>query len=495
MKKILIAGRGEIALRVMQTCRSKGMATVAIYTEQERNAPHVHQACESYSLGEGPLSETYLNIDKIISITKKAQAQAVHPTYGLLSEQAAFAESVRKAGLIFIGPNAQTMALMGSKNDSKKKMEELGVPLIPGYFGDNNDQKLLKQKAVEIGFPLLIKASLGGGGKGMRIVESAEHFTESLAQAKREAESAFGHGHVILEKYIKNPRHIEVQVMSDQHGNHFHFYERECSIQRRYQKIIEEAPSMALDSTLREEILEMALRITRGVDYENAGTVEFILDEEGHFYFLEMNTRLQVEHPITEMITGWDLVDLQIRVAYGEELPFKQKEINRRGHAMELRLYAEDPDKDFFPQMGDLLHLKAPNGPHLRFDCGYKTSNSITADFDPLLAKLSVYGRDREECRLRALHALSDTCFLGVKTNRDYLARILRHKAFQEGRVTTDFVKTYSKDLTPRALTKEDKALLIAGHFFSTRQQKAKITQNTLKHENSWDRLSLFRAF
>ena len=494
IKKLLIANRGEIALRILQTCRERGISCVAVYTESERDYPHAHKASESYCLGEGPLSETYLNEDKILHIAKMAKVQAVHPGYGLLSEKYTFAEKVRGEGLIFIGPNAKAIRLMGSKRESKKRMAKIGIPLIPGYYGDNTDKNFLKQKAIDIGFPVLIKASLGGGGKGMRIVQSPEEFFDALDGAKREAKSAFGDESVLLEKYITNPRHIEVQVMSDRHGNHLHFYERECSIQRRYQKILEETPSFALDDTLREKMVEAAVSIAKDVDYEGAGTVEFILDDKRNFYFLEMNTRLQVEHPITEMVTGWDLVDLQILVACGEKLPMTQKDITPRGHAIELRIYAENPDKDFLPQTGTILHLGKTVGSNIRFDCGYKDFNDVSVNFDPMLAKLTVYGQTRESCIAKALCALEDVPFLGVQTNRDYLARILKHKAFKEGRTSTDFVEIHKKELGPIHLDDSEKALLITSYLYLKKKRKSStIIQDTV--QTDWDRLLNFRAF
>ncbi len=479
----------------MQTCREKGISCVAVYTESERDYPHVHKACESYCLGDGPLSETYLNEEKIVRIAKKAEVQAVHPGYGLLSEKYTFAETVRKEGLIFIGPSVKAVRLMGSKRESKKRMDEIGIPLIPGYYGNKTDRNFLKQQAIDIGFPVLIKASFGGGGKGMRVVHAPEDFTDALEGAKREAKNAFGDDSILLEKYIINPRHIEVQVMSDRHGNHLHFYERECSIQRRHQKILEETPSLALNDTLRRKMIEAAVFIAENVEYEGAGTVEFILDEKGNFYFLEMNTRLQVEHSITEMVTGWDLVDLQVRVACGEKLPLMQKDITPRGHSIELRIYAEDPDKGHLPQAGTILHLGKVVGANIRFDCGYKDFNDVGVTFDPMLAKLTVYGPTRESCIAKALYALEDVPFLGVQTNRDYLARILKHKAFKEGKTPTNFVEIHREELFSTHPENWEKALLIAAHLFLKRKRESFTINRNIEEQTSWDRLPYFRAF
>ena len=352
-EKILIANRSEIAVRVINTCRTMGIATVAVYAEDDLHSLHRKLADEAYSLGEGELSETYLNEEKIVDIARKAGAQAIHPGYGFLSERPSFPELCEKSGITFIGPSSQVIALMGNKAESKRVLEKMNIPLIPGHHGKSDDDGELEQKAKALGTPLLIKAIAGGGGKGMRLVEDLSRFREELAAARREAQNAFGDGRVLLEKFITNPRHIEVQVLSDSHGQHFHLWERECSIQRRHQKIIEETPAPALDQTLREEICQTAVHLCQQINYLGAGTVEFILDGDAQgeekFYFLEMNTRLQVEHPITEMVTGYDLVEGQIRVARGEKLSLRQEDIIQRGHALEVRLYAEDPERNFLP--------------------------------------------------------------------------------------------------------------------------------------------------
>lgn len=493
IKKILIANRGEIALRVIATCRELGIETVTLYSESERDLPHVYESDESYLLGSGPLKETYLNQELIIDICKKSGADAIHPGYGFLSENAGFARKVKAAGIKFIGPSPESMILMGDKIGSKREMEKIGIPLIPGYHGDNQEADFLFKEASAIGYPVLIKASAGGGGKGMRVVTSDAEFHEGLASAKREAMSAFGDDKVLIEKYIQNPRHIEIQVMSDTHGNHLHLFERECSIQRRHQKIIEESPAPALDDELRAQMGEVATKITKSINYEGAGTIEFIFDGDrpGSFYFLEMNTRLQVEHPVTEMVTGLDLVALQIAVASGEKIPLSQEDITQRGHAFEMRIYAENPDADFLPSIGTLERVYFPRRPHTRLDSGYRSGNKVTVDFDPMLAKLIVWGEDRESARARALLALEECAFLGVGTNRDYLARILSHEAFTRGETYTHFVKTHEADLAHQELSDEEVAMLIAAK--SLTQQKMSTGQHQAQTPSIWETLGEFR--
>lgn len=495
IKKILIANRAEIALRVIATCRELGIKTVTIYSEGERDLPHVYESDESYCLGQGPLRETYLNQELILDITRKSGADAIHPGYGFLSENANFSSKVAKAGIKFIGPSAESMILMGDKIGSKRKMETLGVPLIPGYHGDEQDEARLLKEATKIGYPVLIKASAGGGGKGMRVVNSSAEFGAELASAKREAMSAFGDDKVLVEKYIQNPRHIEIQVMSDTHSQHFHLFERECSIQRRHQKIIEESPSSALDESLRQEMCDVATKITSSINYEGAGTIEFILDgdQPRSFYFLEMNTRLQVEHPVTEMVTGLDLVAMQIAVAEGQKLALKQSDIKQRGHAFEMRLYAENPDLDFMPSIGKLSRVYFPTRPHTRLDSGYRSGNQVSVDFDPMLAKLIVWGHDRENARERALLALKECAFLGVGTNRDYLARILSHPSFEAGETFTHFVKTHASELEFRPLNEEEQAMLIAARLFSEEQTSMGTSENCRPSVGVWQTLSGFR--
>jgi 3-methylcrotonyl-CoA carboxylase alpha subunit len=452
MKKIsrlLIANRGEIALRVIRTCRYLGIETVVIYKDSEEKLPHTKAGDISISLGEGTLLETYLNMDLMISIAKENDCQAIHPGYGLLSENAEFIKKVEKEKLIFIGPTSEAANLMGDKIESKNFAGSVGVPVIPGYSGSDQSSENLEVEAKKLGVPLLIKASAGGGGKGMRILHSLSEFKENLESVKREAMKSFGRDDILLEKFLVHPRHIEVQVFSDEHKNHLHLFERECSIQRRHQKIVEEAPAMNLSFDIKKKMFEAAVTLTSSINYRGAGTVEFILDESGEFFFLEMNTRLQVEHPVTEMITGVDLVKWQIEVASGCKLPVSQKDITQKGHAIEMRIYAEDPDNNFLPTVGKLQFTGALQDPNTHLDFGYCDGNNITIDFDPMLAKLQAFALTREEVLLRLDQSLKDLPFLGVKTNREYLSRIIKHPQFVKGTYDTEFTTLYADDLGP----------------------------------------------
>jgi 3-methylcrotonyl-CoA carboxylase alpha subunit len=494
INKILIANRGEIALRIIQTCREMNIKTVTIYTEEEKSLPHSFAGDQSYSLGSGALKETYLNQDLLIEIAKKTGADAIHPGYGFLSEKSSFAKKVNAAKIIFIGPTPESIELMGDKKSSKNKILELGVPSIPGYHGDDQSLEILSQAAKKIGFPVLVKASAGGGGKGMRIVEEESEFLAALEGAKREALNSFGDDTVLIEKYIKSPRHIEIQVMSDQHGNHFHLFERECSIQRRYQKIVEESPSPAVTPLLRSQMTEAALKITRGINYQGAGTIELILDTDGKFYFLEMNTRLQVEHPVTEMVTGLDLVKLQIMVASGEKLPFTQNEIKQSGHAIEVRLYAEDPDNDFLPSIGKIKKIGTTSLRHMRLDCGYQDGNEVSISFDPMLAKLISWSEDRNSAANKLVLALNEIVFLGqgLKTNRNYLQRILSSKAFLAGNTFTHFVKTYQQELKLVEATPDECALAIAAMLLAAPVEARAV--NNIENRGVWSQLTGFRS-
>jgi len=478
-KKVLIANRGEIAIRVARSLRLMGIDSVTLYTDEEVDLPHARFGDESINLGSGPLAETYLNIDRLVGLCQEMGVDAVHPGYGFLSERAPFALALEAAGIKLIGPPVAAMESMGDKKTSKEIMEAAGIPLIPGYHGSRQEPDFLYEEAKRIGFPALIKASAGGGGKGMRIVNAEGEFLEALEGAKREAMNAFGDDKVLIEKFITDPRHIEVQVMSDQHGQHFHFWERECSIQRRYQKIIEETPSPALSPALRQEICENAAKIAQTMKYEGAGTVEYILDKDNSFYFLEMNTRLQVEHPITEMVTGFDLVELQLKVAMGEKLAFTQEDIKQSGHALEVRLYAEDPDNGFLPATGKIACVGQNQQIGVRLDTGYEDGNAVTVSFDPMLAKLIVHAPNRSASIAKMMTALEDHPFLGLKTNREYLFRILRHKSFIEGVTFTHFVETFKDDLGPIALSKLDQALAIAAyHLFQEDSLSQKVHQS-----------------
>ncbi len=462
--------------------------TVTIYSEEDKNLPHSYSADESFYLGQGTLAQTYLNQEKIIEIAKKTQCDAIHPGYGFLSENTEFCKRVIDNNIIFIGPSVSAIELMGDKKTSKDKMGEIGIPLIPGYHGENQEPDFLKSEADKIGYPVLIKATAGGGGKGMRIVESSEEFIESLASAKREALNAFSNDKVLLEKYITNPRHIEVQLVSDSHGNHMHFFERECSIQRRYQKVVEETPSPALDDELRLKICESAVKISSGINYLGAGTIEYILAPDNSFYFLEMNTRLQVEHPVTEMVTGVDLVRLQLLAAAGEKFDFKQSDIKQKGHSVEVRIYAEDPDNDFLPTIGKIKNIGFSSQDNVRLDCGFADNTQISVNYDPMIAKLIVWDETRDQALLKMDKAIDEIKFTGVKTNRDYLKRVLKHPKFVEGDVHTHFITEYAGDLKKEKSSTLIEAAMIAGALFS--ENKEKILSGKT---DAWKELTGFR--
>jgi acetyl-CoA carboxylase biotin carboxylase subunit len=440
--KILVANRGEIAIRIMRACRELGIHTVAVYSEADKDALHLSFADESFLLGGSAPKESYLNIEKIIAAAEQTGAQAIHPGYGFLSENAAFAEAVTRAGLVFIGPSSTAIRLMGDKAESKRRMQHAGVPTIPGREGLTT-VKDFRKAAVEIGYPVLIKASAGGGGKGMRIVNQESELAEALEAAGREAMNAFGDDRLLIEKFLADAHHIEFQVFGDQHGNLVHLFERECSVQRRHQKIIEETPSPLLTPKLRGQMGAAAVAAAKSVGYTNAGTVEFIYDPvSSSFFFLEMNTRLQVEHPVTEAVVGLDLVHWQIRVAAGEPFPFSQDQFTQRGHAIECRVYAEQPANNFLPGTGRLLQVVEPAGPGIRLDSGFTAGSEVTHFYDPLLAKLIVSAQDRKTAIQRMQAALKEYVIHGVATNIDFLGAILAHPDFQNGEVTTRWVET-----------------------------------------------------
>jgi 3-methylcrotonyl-CoA carboxylase alpha subunit len=491
IKKILVANRGEIALRVLKTAKEMGIKVATVYAEDDKSLPHALFADESYSLGAGALADTYLNKAKLVEVAKRCGADAIHPGYGFLSENTEFATMVEGAGLVFIGPTPESIVLMGDKIGSKKALEKINIPMIPGYHGDNQDDAFLSQKAMEIGFPVLIKASAGGGGKGMRIVHEESELIDSIRGAKSEGLKSFSSDKVLIEKYVVNPRHIEVQLMSDTHGNHLHFFERECSIQRRYQKIIEETPAPNLSQELRLKICQTAVQIAAGINYRGAGTVEFILAPDGHYYFLEMNTRLQVEHPVTEMVTGYDLVKCQIMVAQGDKLPMKQMDIKQKGQAIECRIYAEDPDNNFMPTIGRIDTIGVPTLRDVRLDCGFLDGTEVGVNYDPMLAKLIVWGEDRKLAISKTIHSLDEVLFLGVKTNRDYLKRILGHKDFIAGQTHTHFIPDHKSELAPDELNQDHFASLIAALSFSQKKQTFIGGQEALT--NPWTTLSGFR--
>lgn len=439
--KILIANRGEIACRVIRTCRRLGIATVAVYSQADADAQHVRLADEAWPIGGPRPTESYLRGDAILEVALKSGAQAIHPGYGFLSENAEFADAVEAAGVVFIGPKAASMRKMGSKAGAKELMQAAGVPVVPGYTGEDQSPDVLQREADAIGYPLMIKAAHGGGGKGMRIVRDSGEFAANLESCQREARNAFGRDRVLLERYVERPRHIEIQVFGDSHGHTLHLNERECSAQRRYQKVLEESPSPFLSAQLRDAMGSAAVLAARAIDYVNAGTVEFIVGQDGSFYFMEINTRLQVEHPVTEFVTGLDLVEWQLRVAAGEALPLAQDRIAQQGHAIEVRLYAEDPDAGFLPGSGRLERLRLPaTDPHVRIDSGVIEGDTVTIFYDPMIAKLIVHDADRPRALARLRAALAQCDIAGPKSNIEFLERLVRHPAVVEGRIDTGYL-------------------------------------------------------
>jgi acetyl-CoA carboxylase biotin carboxylase subunit len=463
MKKILIANRGEIALRVMRTCRDMGIRTVAVFSEADRNAPFVRYADEAVCIGPPESNKSYLLGDKIIEVAKKQGAEGIHPGYGFLSENGAFAKKVKEAGLIFIGPSAEAMKMMGDKLSAKEAAKKFKVPMVPGSDGAIKTVEEAKVVAKKTGFPILIKASAGGGGKGMRVVEKEEQLEEQIRMATSEALSAFGDGSVFIERYVKGPRHIEIQVMADNHGNAVYLFERECSIQRRHQKVVEEAPSSVLTPELRKQMGQCAVDLAKACKYSGAGTVEFLLDESMNFYFLEMNTRLQVEHPVTEMITGIDLVKEQINVARGNKLSFKQEDLKINGHAIEIRVCAEDPANNFLPDIGKLVRYAPPKGPGIRVDDGMEEGMDIPIYYDPMIAKLIAYGANRTEAIERMLRAIDEYKISGVQTTLEFCHFVMLHDAFVSGKFDTHFVNKYFKpEVLKRDQDNEEQQMIAA---------------------------------
>ena len=449
---VLVANRGEIACRVMRTAKSLGLTSVAVHSDTDRDARHCREADRCVNLGGNKAADSYLQIDKIIAAAKASGAQAIHPGYGFLSENAGFARTVEQAGLIFLGPPASAIDAMGSKSAAKALMEVAGVPLVPGYHGEAQDLETFRTAAEKIGYPVLLKATAGGGGKGMKVVEDESQLPEALASAQREARSSFGDARMLVEKYVLKPRHVEIQVFADQHGHCLYLNERDCSIQRRHQKVVEEAPAPGLSAEQRRAMGESAVRAAQAIGYVGAGTVEFLLDARGAFFFMEMNTRLQVEHPVTEAITGLDLVAWQIRVARGEALPITQSQVPLRGHAIEVRLYAEDPSHDFLPQTGRLaLYRESAPGPGRRVDSGVCEGDEVSPFYDPMLGKLIAWGEDREQARLRLLAMLDEFAIGGLKTNLSFLRRIIAHPAFAAAELDTGFIPRYEAQLLPKA--------------------------------------------
>jgi acetyl-CoA carboxylase, biotin carboxylase subunit len=487
MNKILIANRGEIALRVMRSAREMGIKTVAIFSEADRNAPFVKYADEAVCVGPPPSSESYLQVDKIIQICKDLKVDGLHPGYGFLSENADATRKMTEAGITFIGPSPEAMELMGDKLKAKDTVKNYNIPMVPGTDEAIEDIAAAKEIAKKIGFPILIKAAAGGGGKGMRVVENAEEFEAQMDRAVSEAVSSFGNGAVFIEKYVGSPRHIEIQVIADTHGNICYLFERECSIQRRHQKVIEEAPSSVLTPEIRAAMGKCAVDVARSCDYVGAGTVEFLLENNKDFYFLEMNTRLQVEHPVTEMITGIDLVKEQINIARGEKLSFKQEDLKISGHSFEVRVYAEDPMNNFLPDIGRLNTYVRPEGMGIRVDDGFEEGMQIPIYYDPMISKLITHGKDREEARMRMLRAMDDYIISGVETTMPFCKFALNHEAFISGNFDTHFVGNYFK---PEELKKENPeteeiaALFVAKLYEESNAQK--ISNTTSKTTSKW---------
>jgi len=494
--KILIATRGEIACRIIRTAHCMGIQCVAVYSEADTNALHVRMADEAYYIGLAPPQESYLRGDVILKIAKECGAQAIHPGYGFLAENAEFAEACAKAKICFIGPSVKAIRAMGSKSEAKKVMAKADVPLIPGYHEDNQDPNVLHKAADKIGYPVLLKPSAGGGGKGMRIVDNSEEFITALAATKREAKASFGDDHVLIEKYVTKPRHVEFQIFADQKGNTVYLFERDCSIQRRHQKIIEEAPAPGMTDQLRKQMGETAIEAAKAIDYIGAGTIEFLLDDNNKFYFMEMNTRLQVEHPVTEMITGLDLVEWQLKVAGGETLPLKQKDLKIKGHAFEARIYAEDPQNNFLPSTGFIRYLKTPSAnSHTRIDSGIEQGDQVSQYYDPMIAKLITWGEDRETALHRLSQALNEYQIIGVTSNLDLLSKISREKHFIAGKFDTSFIAKYEKELLQQPLP-DSKTWILASLYILLQQQiKAKhVSKQNTDLNSPWNTADNWRS-
>jgi len=490
MRKILIANRGEIALRVMRSAKEMGIATVAVFSEADRNAPFVRYADEAVCIGPPPSNQSYLLGDKIIEVCKQLGVDGIHPGYGFLSENAGFARAVKAAGITLIGPSPEAMEVMGDKLSAKGAAKKYNIPMVPGTEGAVSDVEEAKRVALEVGLPVLIKASAGGGGKGMRIVEKIEELAEQMERAISEALSSFGDGSVFIERYVAGPRHIEIQVLADNHGNVVHLFERECSIQRRHQKVVEEAPSAILTPELRAAMGKSACDVARSCNYSGAGTVEFLVDENRNYYFLEMNTRLQVEHPVSEMITGVDLVKEQIKVARGEKLSFTQDDLKINGHALEIRVYAEDPANNFLPDIGKLITYRRPTGPGVRVDDGFEEGMDIPIYYDPMIAKLITHGKDRNEAIARMVRAIDEYEITGCQTTLAFCRWAIQHPAFVSGDFDTHFVKKY---FTPEVLNNESEeemivAALAAADWIQGRSKSTAASAATATGSN-WQRI------
>jgi acetyl-CoA carboxylase, biotin carboxylase subunit len=477
--KILVANRGEIATRVIRACHEMGVAAVAVFSDVDRAALHVLHADEAYPIGQAPATESYLNVERILDAARRSGAEAIHPGYGFLSENAGFARACEAAGIKFIGPAASAMEAMGSKTRARQHMEKAGVPLVPGTARGLQSLEEAQHVAADLGFPVMLKAAAGGGGKGMRMVEKAADLASASEAARSEAQRAFGDDEVYLEKALINPRHIEMQVLADQHGNTVYLGERDCSVQRRHQKVLEEAPSPAVKPDMRQQMGEIAVRAAKAVGYTNAGTIEFLVDASGAFYFLEMNTRLQVEHPVTELITGLDLVQLQIKIAAGERLPFSQRDVQIRGHAIECRVYAEDPDNNYFPSPGTITSLVEPSGPGIRLDSGIYPGWTVPMEYDPLLAKLIGYGDSREQAIGRLRRALQEYSIGGIKTNLSLFRRILAQPEFLSGSVNTGLLGRMSDDASKDSGSEQQQIAVIAAGVFSMLSSKSNSAATT----------------
>lgn len=483
ISKVLIANRGEIACRIIDACEKYGITSVAVFSEPDKNAKHTKSANESYFIGGSTAAESYLNIDKIIEVAKNNNCDAIHPGYGFLSENYDFNQRVRQTGLIFIGPKPESMKILGSKTASRELMIKYNIPVVPGFKSDTNNINEYINIAKEIGYPILIKAADGGGGKGMRVVHSEEMLAESILAAKRESLSAFGSEEIFLEKYIISPRHIEFQVAGDGFGNYVHLFERECSIQRRHQKIIEETPSVALNDELRNRMGETAIAVVKAASYDNIGTVEFLLDDDGNYYFLEVNARIQVEHPITEQTTGIDLVKLQFDIANGEKLPFVQSELSQKGHSIECRIYAEDSENNFMPSPGKILYYNEPDIKGARFDSGIVSGSLVPTYYDPILSKLIVTAETREEAIDLTIKVLKDYPILGVVNTIDFLIECLDNKEFRIGNTKTDFIE--KNGIKIKHNSKNLDIALATADYFSTKE--VTLPNNELEHIGHWE--------
>ncbi|WP_373048887.1 acetyl-CoA carboxylase biotin carboxylase subunit [Vulgatibacter sp.] len=499
-RKILVANRGEIAVRVMRTCREMGIRTVAVYSDADRGALHVRTADEAVRLGPAPSRESYLRIDKILEAAKATGAEAIHPGYGFLSERAEFVRECQKAGIVFIGPPAEAMDAMGEKTQARRRMIEAGVPVVPGMAEPENDIGKARAFAENVGFPVMIKAAAGGGGKGMRRVDSLQEFEAAFGGAQREAANAFGDDRVYIEKFLEKPRHVEIQIFADSHGNAVHLFERECSVQRRHQKVIEETPSPIVDEQMRREMGEVAVRAAKAVNYLGAGTCEFLVDAHRNFYFLEMNTRLQVEHPVTELRTGLDLVKWQLEVAAGGKLPLAQDEIPSSGHAIEARINAEDPNKNFMPSPGKITYMRLPGGPGTRIDGGVYPGYTVPMTYDSMIAKLIVWAPTRDEAIDRLKRALSDYVVKGITTNIGYLRQIIEHPEFRSGDYDTTFLARRAEELKSEPSEQMAKVALMASaiHQFQLDQARSRKLQDRAQgaqaSHSRWAEMGRMRA-